>query len=152
VIGLTEHLIANRPGFTTDSADRLVRAMNVTFPLSQHDAGAADLDRLSAFDLPDEDDRHVIAAALAANAPFICTHNTKDFPRHVLIGLGLAVVAPDDLLCWLIRDHEAAMRWAHHSAVHSLPGATGESTLRALRNAGAPRAASLMAQLLQRNG
>jgi hypothetical protein len=32
---VTEHLIENRPGFTQDSADRLVRAVTDAFPYAQ---------------------------------------------------------------------------------------------------------------------
>jgi predicted nucleic acid-binding protein len=77
---MTEHLMLNRPGFTSESADRLARAMTVAFPYAQHDPGDAQLRTVARLDLPDPDDRHVVAAALAADASFICTHNTKDFP------------------------------------------------------------------------
>ncbi|WP_202872842.1 PIN domain-containing protein [Kribbella capetownensis] len=35
-------------------------------------------------DLPDADDRHVLAAAIKAHAQLIVTDNTKDFPRPAL--------------------------------------------------------------------
>ncbi|MCL2455511.1 MAG: PIN domain-containing protein [Micrococcales bacterium] len=141
---VTKHLMQNRPGFTQESADRLARAMNTTFPYAQHDPGDAELQVLAELDLPDADDRHVIAAALAADALFICTHNTKDFPPAALIGLGLTAITPDDLLCQLISEHRASMLWVHHASVESLPGATDRSTLRALHKAGAPRASDLV--------
>ena len=145
---MTEHLMLNRPGFTQESADRLVRAMNTAFPYAQHDPGEAELRAVAGLDLPDADDRHVVAAALAADAPFICTHNTKDFPPDVLVGLGLTVDAPDDLLCQLVREHPASMLWVHRTSVESLPSATDQSTLKALRKAGAPRTSDLMVEVL----
>jgi predicted nucleic acid-binding protein len=35
-------------------------------------------------DLPDSDDRHVLAAGIRANAQALVTFNLKDFPDHVL--------------------------------------------------------------------
>jgi predicted nucleic acid-binding protein len=78
---VVEHLIENRDGFTAESGERLVRAMNVTFPGAQIDPGLGDFAALAGFDLPDENDRRVIAAALAGEAEFICTHDVGDQTR-----------------------------------------------------------------------
>jgi len=61
----------------------------------------------------------------------------------------IAVVTPDDVLCPLIRDHESSMLWAHQLSIESLPGATDESTIIALRKAGAPETAGLMSAALE---
>jgi len=87
--------------------------MNDTFPYAQRDPGAEHYQMLSDIELPDEGDRHVVAAALAADAPFICTNNVRGFPSGVLIRLGLAVITPDDLLSQLVRDYPASMLWVH---------------------------------------
>ena len=145
---VTEHLIANRINFTQDSADRLVRAMNGTFPYAQHDPDENHYQAFAGIELPDEDDRHVIAAALAADAPFICTNNVRDFPPDVLVRLGLAVVTPDDLLSQLVREHPASMLWVHRTSIENLRGATDRSTLAALRRAAATRTANLMEQMV----
>lgn len=56
-------------------------------------------DRLS---LPDENDTHVLAAAIAGSADAIVTMNVKDFPRHILSEEGVERIGPDELLrkCW----------------------------------------------------
>jgi hypothetical protein len=48
--------------------------------------------------LPDEDDRHVTAAAVRGGAQGIITANTKDFPAAALKPLGLEALHPDDFL------------------------------------------------------
>jgi hypothetical protein len=48
--------------------------------------------------LPDEDDRHVVAAAIRGAAQGIITANVRDFPATALEPLGLEAVHPDDFL------------------------------------------------------
>jgi len=52
--------------------------------------------------LPDPDDRHVLAAAIHANAPTIVTWNLRDFPAHVLSLYGIRAVSPDVFLIELL--------------------------------------------------
>lgn len=44
-------------------------------------------------------DRHVLAAAVRANADLIVTFNLKDFPQSALDPYDIGVVHPDDFLC-----------------------------------------------------
>lgn len=48
--------------------------------------------------LPDENDRHVLAAAIAGHADCIVTNNLKDFPSSALAPLGIEALHPDDFL------------------------------------------------------
>ncbi|OHV79979.1 PIN domain-containing protein [Rhizobium sp. LCM 4573] len=48
--------------------------------------------------LPDPDDRHVLAAAIAAKASIIVTWNLKDFPASDLRPYGVTSQSPDDFL------------------------------------------------------
>ena len=48
--------------------------------------------------LPDEDDRHLAAAAVRGGAQGIITANAKDFPATALEPFGLEAVHPDDFL------------------------------------------------------
>ena len=41
-------------------------------------------DRIDSVELPDPDDRHVLAAAITADVEVIVTANLKDFPAHAL--------------------------------------------------------------------
>ncbi len=53
--------------------------------------------------LPDENDIHVLAAAVSGNADMVMTLNAKDFPRGTLAEEGLSRVDPDSYLhgIWL---------------------------------------------------
>lgn len=55
--------------------------------------------------LPDPNDTHVLATAIAAHADGIVTFNAADFPRHILAEEGIARRDPDGLL-WEL--------WSHH--------------------------------------
>ena len=48
--------------------------------------------------LPDANDVHVLAAAIAGNAEGIVTVNAKDFPRNILAEEGVSRADPDALL------------------------------------------------------
>jgi len=48
--------------------------------------------------LPDEDDRHVLAAAIKCSAQIIVTENHKDFPPDTLEAYGVETLGADDFL------------------------------------------------------
>lgn len=60
--------------------------------------------------LPDPNDVHVLAAAIAGNADLIVTFNAADFPRHTLAEEGLTRLDPDQFLLALCDGGEAAVR------------------------------------------
>jgi hypothetical protein len=53
---------------------------------------------IDGLDLPDPDDRHVLAAAIRANAQAIVTFNLRDFPDHLLARYDLEAKHPDDFV------------------------------------------------------
>ena len=60
--------------------------------------------------LPDENDIHVLAVAIAASADAIVTFNAMDFPRATLAGEGLERRDPDGFLWQLLGEHPDEMR------------------------------------------
>jgi len=146
---MTEHLVKNLATFTEESAERLVAAMTRTFPYALRNPNPDDYRRIQDISLPDEHDRHVYAAALASQADIVCTSNLVDFPASLADTLGFEVMSPDDVLCQLIALSPETMLLVHQTSVANLKGATDESTMAALRRAGAPRTAQAMSRLLQ---
>ncbi len=59
--------------------------------------------------LPDPEDIHVLAAAIAGSADLILTLNIKDFPRHTLSEEGLDRADPDGFLYRLWLEHPDAV-------------------------------------------
>ncbi len=53
---------------------------------------------INTFELPDPDDRHVLAAAIRCGADAIVTFNLKDFPESILSPYGIDVLHPDDFI------------------------------------------------------
>lgn len=49
-------------------------------------------------DLPDDDDRHVLAAAIKGAAQSLITFNLKDFPIDKLEHFGIEPIHPDEFL------------------------------------------------------
>lgn len=65
---------------------------------------------------PDPADRHVVEAALAGNVPLIVTANLRDFPQHLMAGLGLRAIHPDAFLLDLLADDPSAVKTAVQAA------------------------------------
>lgn len=57
---------------------------------------------IEGLDLPDPNDRHVLAAAIRCNANAIVTFNLKDFPNESLHQYDIEVIHPDDFILYQI--------------------------------------------------
>lgn len=60
---------------------------------------------ISELRLPDQNDRHVLAAAIHSRAVFLLTFNLRDFPEKVLSRHGILPSHPDDFLSNLLYLH-----------------------------------------------
>ncbi|WOI55181.1 RSP_2648 family PIN domain-containing protein [Palleronia sp. LCG004] len=80
-------------------ARREIEILRSEWPEAEIPPREADLKRLS---LPDPNDVHVLASAIAGHADAICTFNARDFPRATLAEEGLVRLDPDQFLqmCW----------------------------------------------------
>jgi hypothetical protein len=92
--------------------------------------------------LPDPNDRHVLAAALAYIADIIVTFNTKDFPLEVLSSFGLAAVAPDSFVSHLMGSGIVVAAAAEHRAALTRPPMSPTEYLDALHRNGLPSPAA----------
>jgi len=59
--------------------------------------------------LPDPNDRHVVAVAIASNTPVIVTLNLSDFPAEALQPHGIEAVHPDDFVIRLYEEAPEAL-------------------------------------------
>jgi predicted nucleic acid-binding protein len=57
---------------------------------------------IEALQLPDLDDRHVLAAAIVGEADVIVTRNVKDFPQELLERYGIEAQHPDEFVRHLL--------------------------------------------------
>lgn len=145
---VVKHLSANLDGFDQTAGERLICAMNRAFPNSEIAVDPAAKTIAAGLILPDENDRHGLAASVAAEADILCTNNVKDFPTETMAQLGIELMSADELLSLLVTEFPVEMVGAHELTVSRLHGASDVSTLAALRRAGAGRAANLLAELL----
>lgn len=88
-------LLKNRPDLTKPQLARTCALMNTAVPDCLV-AGYGEL--IGALHLPDPEDRHVLAAAIAGGADSIITFNLKDFPESSTRQFDIFVEHPDDFI------------------------------------------------------
>lgn len=89
------NLLAKREDLTREQVDRTSAFMDKAVP----DALVTDYESLvGGLDLPDVDDRHVLAAAIKCNASVIVTFNLKDFPEKILRDFDIQALHPDEFI------------------------------------------------------
>ncbi|MFD5094907.1 PIN domain-containing protein [Amycolatopsis thailandensis] len=89
------NLKENRPDLDPRKLDRTRNLMNA----SVRDCLVTGYEPLvTALDLPDPDDRHVLAAAIKARARVIVTENLRDFPERILGQWNIEAQGADDFV------------------------------------------------------
>ncbi len=88
-------LLKERPDLKRSQLERTKNLMN------QHtnDSVVTNFEHLvEELNLPDQNDRHVLAAAIHSNTNIIITNNIKDFPRKYLATFNIEVLHPDEFI------------------------------------------------------
>jgi hypothetical protein len=141
-------VLRQRPDLRADDLERTRSLMNAHV----RDCLITGFERLiPTVQLPDPDDRHVVAAAIHGGASLIVTFNVRDFPPGQLAPYGLATRHPDDFICELLEQYPARVCEAvarHRRALRNSPRTADEylatlerqglmRTVRLLRDSGA---------------
>lgn len=101
---------------------------------------------IETLDLPDADDRHVLAAAIRANAEVIVTNNLKDFPDDILNQYNCHAEHPDEFIANLLDlDHAKTVTTFKEDRNHYLnPPYTVDEYLSILKRQGLSTTASIL--------
>ena len=117
----TRNVLADSREAKPAQIDRTRRLMNQVVPKCLVSGYESHIPGLS---LPDADDRHVLAAAIEANASLIVTYNLADFPTPALAVFGVQAVHPDAFLGSLLDAKPALFLSAvrnHRASLHNPP-------------------------------
>ena len=122
------NILLNRPDLTRAQLERTRQLMDQWG--GDWDAGEFE-SLIPSLTLPDIDDRHVLAAAIASKTPTIVTFNLSDFPHRALAPHNVRAISPDVFLLELLEDAPEAFLTAirsHRTALKN-PPCTSEAYL-----------------------
>jgi len=126
------NLLLNRPDLSQEQLQNTVTLMNRIFP----DSNVENFEELiPAFTLPDQGDRHVLAAAVRCQADVIITFNLKDFPAEYISRYDIEVQHPDIFISTLLDLNPAEALKAFRNQVSMLkkPPKSGLQVIEMLR-------------------
>ncbi len=132
------------PGIDASRFYSRFRSMNEAF----EDARVSGWESLlEGLELPDANDRHVLAAAIRGRADVIVTENVSDFPASALSPLGMEAVRLDEFLLTQFDLNVAATVQivSDQSRAMGRPPVTEDQLLGRLARSGAPRFANAVA-------
>jgi hypothetical protein len=133
---MTRNLVEHQ--ITAEQAARIETAMRAAFEEAEVDA--AEIERLEPAMANDRKDRHVLAAAVAADSELIVTFDLDDFPPEACEPLGVEATHPDDFLLDLHDLNPDGVRAALEQQAADLnPAWPLDELLRALTSAAVPR-------------
>lgn len=93
------NVLANRPDLSSEQLNRTRDLMNKNV----RDCLVTEYEKIiNTLSLPDPNDRHVLAAAIRANAAVIVTYNLKDFPIKTTAEFEIEPQHPDDFISYLL--------------------------------------------------
>jgi predicted nucleic acid-binding protein len=131
-------------GLSRDDTTRLEELMNDYIEYALIDVDRADLATVEHVEM-DARDRHVLAAAISADADVLLTENTKHFPRDWMVHHGIGLMDAGELLLRLALRFPDKVRRAHDKVVRyspkpeaevlaTLEGIVGEDAANAVRS------------------
>jgi predicted nucleic acid-binding protein len=140
-------VLRDRPDLTRTELERTRALMDQVDPQSLVTGYQAHIPTLH---LPDADDRHVLAAAIAAKATVIVTFNLSDFPAPALAPFGVQALHPDTFVCSLFDAAPSPFlaAVALHRASLRRPPKTSEEYVATLRQNGLPQIADRLERCL----
>ena len=130
-----ESLLRNRPDLSRESLERTRRRMDAQFKDSLT-KGYEPL--IPTLELPDANDRHVLAVAIYSQSSLIVTTNMGDFPKTVLQPYHIEAVLPDDFVWRLIQKEPVRILEAakNHRSDLTRPPKTADEYLATLEKQG----------------
>ncbi|VVE23402.1 PIN domain-containing protein [Pandoraea eparura] len=98
---------------------------------------------IGSFVLPDPNDRHVLAAAIAGHADCIVTSNRRDFPNAVASEYGIEIIDPDRFIVnqWDLDSISAMAAFKQMRARRKKPESSVEDFAQAMERSGLPSTA-----------
>jgi len=129
------NVLLNRPDLIKERLERTVQAMNSAFP----DSNIINYeDLITGLSLPDENDRHVLAAAIRGKVDVIITFNLDDFPSDYLKKFDIEPQHPDVFISNIISLDKVKLFQALTNQVNSLksPPRTEDEVLESLKKCG----------------
>ncbi|MDU0479728.1 PIN domain-containing protein [Staphylococcus chromogenes] len=140
------NLLKHRSDLDPARLHRTKQLMNQVLP----DAGVTNYEHLIPLvNLPDADDRHVLAAAIHCRADLLLTQNVKDFPVSIVQSYGISVMGFDEFLLMLLTEETISTlrRLADLISATRRPPIKPSELPAMLVKAGASQSAEFLAQL-----
>lgn len=96
--------------------------------------------------LPDLNDRHVLAAAIHSGSELLLTENLRDFPESILSTYNITAVAVDELISALVEQYQEVLFEALRTIIKRLrnPPMTIENWCLRMERIGFPRSSTLI--------
>lgn len=141
------NLLNNRSDLTSAQLER-TRMLMDKHAVDALVSGYEDL--IPGLQLPDPDDRHVLAAAIRGRADVIVTMNLRDFPADIISPFGIEVQHPDEFVLHLLDLAPGAVAAAAQNHRQSLknPPKTVEEYLDTLERQGLTQTVSVLREYM----
>lgn len=142
-----QSLLASRPQLEASIRSQRL-AMEEAFPEALVD-GHEPL--INALDLPDPNDRHVLAAAICAGSQLIVTENLRDFPKERLAPFGIEPRSADAFLAGTFELYptQATLALKHMRAEYNRPPMTASELVMDLLRVRLPLTAAMARERIE---